>query len=197
MTNVARPRKVAQVLVDKLSEFRKSVPILQSLCNPALSDDMMSNENAEQIFEKLCFRAEPGQKLKDMKLAEFQRYDVEKFKDILEEISDRASKEHKNLLTQIKMKSEWDVLEFRCQTVQGKSSYILSGEAVEEIQTALDDHIIKTQTMKGSPFAKFMINDIVEWENTLITTQDNLDMWLKVQAVWMYLEPVFSSEDII
>jgi len=51
--------------------------------------------------------------------------------------------------------------------------------------------------MKGSPFAKFMLPDIDKWERVLIRTQDNLDMWLKVQNSWMYLEPVFSSEDII
>ena len=68
-----------------------------------------------------------------MRLAELKNYDVEKFKDFLEEISDRASKEHKNLVTMSKMKKEWDDLEFRCMSVQGKSSYILSGEAVEEV----------------------------------------------------------------
>ena len=51
--------------------------------------------------------------------------------------------------------------------------------------------------MKGSPFAKFMLDKIEVWEKTILQTQDNLDMWLKVQSVWMYLEPVFSSEDII
>lgn len=80
---------------------------------------------------------------------------------------------------------------------EGKDSYILSGEDVEAISTCLDDHIIKTQTMKGSPFAKFMIDDILNWEKALVRIQENLEMWLKVQAVWLYLEPVFSSEDII
>jgi len=95
------------------------------------------------------------------------------------------------------MQEAWEPLKFLCKEVPGKSSKILQGDAVEEIQTILDDHIIKTQTMKGSPFAKFMLPQIVEWEELLMGTQDNLDLWLKVQAVWMYLEPVFSSDDII
>jgi dynein heavy chain len=86
-----------------------------------------------------------------------------------------------------KMEEAWEPLEFTCKEVPDKESYILDGEAVELIQNTLDDHIIKTQTMKGSPFAKFMFDTTVKWEEMLMRTQDNLDKWLKVQSTWMYL----------
>jgi len=95
--------------------------------------------------------------LPDMTMEKLRNLEILTHKDKLEEISDRASKEYSNSKIMQKMKEEWEPLEFTCHEVPGKDSYILSGEAVEIIQTILDDHIIKTQTMKGSPFAKFMI----------------------------------------
>jgi dynein heavy chain, axonemal len=56
------------------------------------------------------------------------------------------------------MNDDWTPMEFTCKDWKG--SFILDGEAIELIQALLDDHIIKTQTMKGSPYAKVFLDQI-------------------------------------
>jgi len=94
------------------------------------------------------------------------------------------------------MYSEWEPVTFGCKDWGGKS-FILLGEDIEILETILDDHLIKTQTMKGSPYAKVFYDEICVWENRLIRTQEGLEDWLKVQVARMALEPVFSSDDIM
>lgn len=50
-------------------------------------------------------------------------------------------------------------------------TYILKGGPVEEAQTLLDDHIVKTQAMAASPFAAPFEDIIGPWEKKLIRLQ--------------------------
>lgn len=69
-------------------------------------------------------------------------------------------------------------------------------KACEDAGQLLDDHIVMTQSMSFSPYKKPFELRIASWESKLRTTQDVLEEWQTCQRQWLYLEPIFSSEDI-
>ena len=55
--------------------------------------------------------------------------------------------------------------------------------SIDDIQLILEDHIIKAQTMKGSPFVKPFEKEMNDWEAKLMNMQHITDNWLKVHHI--------------
>lgn len=115
----------------------------------------------------------------------------------LEQISDTAQRQFGIELILNKMFDDWEPINVELKKWRETGTYIVSGGSIDEIQQILDDQIVKTQSMKGSPYAKVFERRIQEWEDWLQYTLEFSEFWVKVQSVWLYLEPILTSPDIL
>ena len=60
----------------------------------------------------------------------------------------------------------------------------------------LDEHIVKTHAMRGSPYIAPFEERIATWSKTLARIQEIFDEWLLCQRTWLYLYPIFTADDI-
>lgn len=185
--------RTAKDLQKQISTFFQKVPLLTALCTKGMEQrhwDML-NEHLEKVgVHELKWNSDA-----DHKLFECDSQLMPHVKKITE-IAEKAEKEYKNLQTLKGMYAGWDNIELKLKSWKDGPYYVIVGDSVDEIQTLLDDHIIQTQTMKGSQFAKIFEAEISKWESDLLYLRDSLEVWLKVQANWIYLSPIFASPDI-
>ena len=181
------PSKCAMRLREDTSEFRKHLPVIQSLASKALKP-----RHWEALSELLGKNINPEEELTLQDLLDLNCSD---HIEPIQQITVAAEKEYtleKNLAAMIK---EWEKIDFEVKPYRETGTFIVGG--FDDIISTLDDHIVKTQTMRGSTYIKPIEKECKEWEFKLKYAQGVLDSLILCQRTWMYLEPIFASEDIM
>uniref|UniRef100_A0A7N5K2X3 Dynein axonemal heavy chain 3 n=1 Tax=Ailuropoda melanoleuca TaxID=9646 RepID=A0A7N5K2X3_AILME len=186
LADVPAPRRLAENVKVKIEKFKQHIPILSISCNPGMKDRHWQQVPGTPLPSPTHTQSIPGPA---SPLEGRNQFWVR-----LEPIGAAASKEYSLEKNLEKMKSDWVNMTFNFVKYRDTDTSILC--AVDDIQLLLDDHVIKTQAMCGSPFIKPIEAECRKWEEKLVRVQEILDAWLKCQATWLYLEPIFSSEDI-
>jgi dynein heavy chain len=142
--NEESPLELAEITKEQLERFKVHLPLVTTICNPGLRD-----RHWKEISNIVGFRFQPDE---TTSLGAVIERNLSEHMDNLEIISASATKEFSFEKALQKMYSEWQQVEFASVAYRDTGTYILS--SLDDIQTLLDDHIVKTQTMRGSPFIK-------------------------------------------
>ncbi|KAF3422790.1 hypothetical protein E2986_04661 [Frieseomelitta varia] len=189
-----KAKRLVETIRTKIEEFKEHMPVIATLGNPSLK-----SRHWEQISEIVGFPIKVDESMtlaKDVKLYTLQilDYGLADYVTKFEAISEAATKEGNLERALARMHLDWTEIAFVVNPYRDTGTYVIA--SIDDIQLLLDDHLIKTQTMKNSLYIKPFEKETLDWESKLLLLQSIIDHWLQVQAIWMYLEPIFSSPDI-
>lgn len=181
----------AAKLREETDEFRGNLPLIRALASPALKERHWA-KLSDKIGHRLSPFDESGIELTLQGLLDMN---TGKYIEEIQEVCFAAEKEYKLERDLQSMRDDWALIQFDVKPYKETGTCIVGG--IDDIITLLDDHIVKTQTMCGSMFIKAIEEEAKAWEAQLKYGQALLDEWIACQRVWMYLEPIFGSEDIM
>ncbi|KAK9829119.1 hypothetical protein WJX72_004004 [[Myrmecia] bisecta] len=181
------PAEVVAIMRTRLEAFQEHIPLITALRNAGLRDRHW--EKISQLVG-MPIKADAG-----FSVTRALQLQLPKHLPTIEEVSEYAAKEYSLERTLDKMQADWNGVVFDCMDWRATGTSILRG--LDDIQTLLDDQIVKTQSMRASPYIAPFEDRVRLWEKKLNLTQEIMDEWLKCQQGWLYLEPIFGSEDIM
>ena len=114
--------------------------------------------------------------------------------DVIEKTGEIAGKEYALQTALETMYAAWEGVVLDLLDYRETGTKILRAD--ENVIQTLEDHITMTQAIAFSPFKGVFEEDIGNWDRKLNTVSEVMEEWLAVQRNWMYLEPIFSSDDI-
>jgi dynein heavy chain len=172
----------------ELEDFKKYLPLILALRSPG-----MRERHWTQISEEIGIVIPHDDP--EYTLTKVLEDGLPDHMEAIVKVCDVAGKEYGIETAMEKMYGEWEGADLQVMEYRETGTFVIRVE--ETITQMLDDHIVMAQAMSFSPFKKPFEEQITEWERTLSMVSEVLDEWITVQRSWMYLEPIFGSDDIM
>ena len=180
---------ISKTIKGEIEEFMPVMPLVTALRNPGMRErhwDELTRVTGKQLTLATS---------KEFTLTKLKAMDLGEQIESVTKVCDVAGKEFAIEQAMDKMEGEWQGVELDVVSYRETGTFVLKGFDV--IQQLLDDHIVMTQSMSFSPFKGPFAQRIDDWERTLALMSEVFEEWIKCQRQWMYLEPIFSSDDIM
>ena len=194
----ARCRKMPKALRDweaylelkkTIEDFSNTLPLLQSL---ALKS--MRPRHWEKIGRLLQVRLEwqnPNFKVKNL-----MEHNLLHIADDIEEICGASSKEADIEQKLNRIKVDWEEQSLSFSEFKARGEITLTSGETAELMLLLEDTQMLLGSLMSNRYNGPFRAELQQWVHKLTVTQEIIEQWLQVQALWIYLEAVFSGGDI-
>ncbi|VFV46779.1 low quality protein: dynein heavy [Lynx pardinus] len=171
----------------KIEQFKRTMPLISDLRNPALRE-----RHWDQVREEV--QREFDQESESFTLEQIVELGMDQHVEKIGEISASATKELAIESALENIAKTWDGIQLDIAPYKDKGHHRLRG--TEEVFQALEDNQVALSSMKASRFVKAFEREVDHWERCLSLILEAVEMVLMVQRQWMYLENIFLGEDI-
>ncbi|KAG5476406.1 hypothetical protein LSCM1_04109 [Leishmania martiniquensis] len=180
--------EVTPHLLEELQSIRASMPVIHDCSNKH-----MTAEHWNTVLKEVTGTAYSYHD--DLNLNSLEEWDIFSFKEVLAEQSGLATGEWKISNDLDVIRQRWDTLNFVTKPYKSRDGVFILDE-LEEVIQQLDDHQIELQTTMASRFVALVRDKVEKWLRDLRVVGSVIEEWITLQKNWMYLEFIFSSDDI-
>jgi dynein heavy chain, axonemal len=178
---------IAEQIKTSVKTFIPLVPLVQGLRNKGMR---------ARHLEKLS--TEVGQEVKidkNFTLKKAIKMGLQGYAEAIAKIGETAGKEYQIENALDEMEDAWKDVELDLLPYKTTGTHVLKG--YDELTAILDEQITMTQAMMFSPYKAAFEERIEAWNAKLSLVSDVLEGWMEVQRSWLYLQPIFDSDDIM
>ncbi|XP_037928394.1 dynein heavy chain 2, axonemal [Teleopsis dalmanni] len=178
--------EMLEVTTKTLDSFRRTLPLITALKNPC-----MRKRHWDQVRELM--QTDFDETSKKFTLELIIELDFQSFSEEIQDISNAATME---LQIENGIKNIAHIWKTQSFEMMFYRDGIYRIKNVDDCFQLLEEHMVQISAMKSTRFVEPFAEIVDYWERTLSYVAETLENTLNVQRQWLYLENIFSGEDI-